>query len=371
MSSLYIHIPFCHHKCIYCNFYSIAQSFDKDLYVDCLVKELALKKNVIDNNLQTIYFGGGTPSLLTINQLEKILKAIHYLYTITQKAEITLEANPENCSKEYLSNLKQLGINRLSIGIESFDDKELKLLNRSHTSLQAKQAIENAKMIGYENISIDLISNLMDSTLDKWKANIETFLDYDLQHISCYTLMIEENTMLEKLIKKHKYLPLDEDLSLKQFDLTMNLLEKNSFIHYETSSYSKKGYQSKHNLVYWTFKDYLGIGAAAHSYYNNQRMWNEDNVKLYVNRIKNSYTNTYYQKEILRPIDNYNEYIMLSVRMQGGLKPSYVKENFPNHYEIFLQRLKVLIKDNFFDKDLNLTQKGWHLQDKLIVYLAQ
>lgn len=371
MSSLYIHIPFCHHKCIYCGFYSIAQSFDKDLYVDCLIKELSLRNSDIDKSIETIYFGGGTPSLLEINQLERIIKAIHNLFTIIPNAEITLEANPENCSKEYLNGLKQLGFNRLSIGIESFDDKELKILNRSHTSSQATQAIKNAKMVGFKNISIDLISNLMNSTLESWKANLETFLSYDLQHISCYTLMIEKNTMLEQLIKKHKYYPIDEDLSIQQFDLTMDLLKKNSFLHYETSSYAKEGFQSQHNMAYWTFKDYLGIGAAAHSYYKGQRIWNEDNVKLYVNRINDSCTNTYYQKEILTPIDNYNEYIMLSLRMQRGLQPAFVKENFPSYYNTFLKKLQTLIKDGFLNKDLSLTNKGWHLQDKLIIYMAQ
>lgn len=371
MSSIYIHIPFCHRKCIYCGFYSIAQKYDKDLYVNTLIKELNLRKNHLGKNIDTVYFGGGTPSLLNVKQIEKILTAIHKIYNVNSRAEITIEANAENCQKNYLKDLKNLGFNRLSIGIESFNDKELKFLNRSHTSNEAKNAIENAKQAEFPNISIDLICNIPNSTIESWQKNLETFLEYNLQHISCYNLMIEENTMLEKMLKKGKFSLISEDLALEQFDLTMQILETHSYIHYETSSYALKGFQSRHNTAYWTFKNYLGIGASAHSYYNNQRVWNEDNIELYINRINNSKTETLYRKENLNIKDNYNEYIMLALRMPKAINPIFVKENFPNQYPIFSKKLQEQINKGLLNKDLSFTKKGWHLQDEIILELAQ
>ena len=238
MSSLYLHIPFCHHKCVYCGFYSTARYIDRDLYTESLLKELHTRKDFIDNSLQTIYFGGGTPSLLSLQQAEKILTGIENVYDLSNVTEITFEINAENADADYLKGLKRLGINRLSIGIESFDDEDLRHLNRSHTSFQAETAIKNAVNAGYENISIDLISNLPFSCFEKWKKNLDIFISYNLPHISCYTLMIEQGTMLEKLIQNKKYFPVSEEYALKEFDYTMNVLKKNGYIHYETSSYA-------------------------------------------------------------------------------------------------------------------------------------
>ncbi len=363
MSSLYIHIPFCHHKCLYCSFYSVAQKYDTNLYVERLIKELCERQNFIDNNLQTIYFGGGTPSLLSLTQIEKILLAIENTYSISNVKETTFEINPENADKEYLIGLKNLGINRLSIGIESFDAEDLRLLNRSHTSLQAKQSIENAINTGFENISIDLICNLPFSSFEKWKNNLQTFINYDLTHISCYTLMIETGTMLEKLIQKGKYNPVSEEYAIKEFDYTMQTLEKHNYLHYETSSYAKHGYKSQHNLTYWTFQPYLGIGAGAHSYNGKVRQWNKNDINGY-------FIGNILQSENLTTLDKYHEYIMLSARMQNGLNKSYVQNHFPEFYNKFSINCNSMIQQGFLNNDLSLTSKGWHLQDTLILELC-
>jgi len=391
MSSLYIHIPFCHHKCIYCDFYSIAQRVDKDLYINSLLVELEEKKTFLNEKLQTIYFGGGTPSLLTLTQVEKILDKIKKIYDLSDIEEITFEINPEDAKKDYVKGLKDLGINRLSIGIESFDEEDLRFLNRSHTSVMARKSIENALQTDFENISIDLISNLPFSSMEKWQNNLDIFLAYNLPHISCYTLMIEENTMLYKLIQKGKYQPISEQESILQLDYTMSFLQEHNYIHYETSSYSKAGFQSKHNSTYWTFKQYLGIGAGAHSYKENIRMWNENDVFAYMDYYMNKYHNNNYlggnkdetksihhkqqykgfsKKEILSTQEQFEEYVMLSARMQNGLSLRVVEDRFPLYVDTFRNNCKKMIDSGLLNKDLSLTSIGWHLQDTLILNLC-
>lgn len=370
MAGLYVHIPFCHHKCIYCDFYSIAQSFDKRFYVDALVKEIEHRKDFLNERLDTIYFGGGTPSLLKVEEVSRIFEAIHRNFSLNTDNEITFEANPENISAEYVQQLKSLGVNRISLGVQSFDDRDLSLINRSHNSLTARKAIETILENNIENISIDLISNLPYTTLSSWEENLRIFLEYSLPHISCYTLMREEGTMLDKLLKKEKLSLLSEEDALKQLDLTMAILEGNGYNHYETSSYSKLGFHSRHNMSYWTFQDYLGVGAGAHSYKEGFRMWNEDNVYSYTERINRGEFFSKEREEVLEDKDKYNEYVMLASRMKNGLKDFYVKEKFPQYYSYFSKQIRKLIQENFLTQDLTLTKKGWHLQDEMILALA-
>lgn len=366
MASLYIHIPFCHHKCIYCDFYSIAQNVDKDLYINNLLLELEDKKDFLESKPTTIYFGGGTPSLLTIKQVDRILKGIDQILGLEDVREITFETNPEDSKEIYLRDLKSLGINRLSIGVESFDDRDLRLLNRSHNSLTAKASIENALKVGFENISIDLISNLPFSSFETWKQNLQTFALFDLPHISSYTLMIEEGTMLYQLIKKGKYQPISEQEAIRQLDYTISFLEDKGYTHYETSSYAKQGFESKHNLAYWTFQSYLGIGVAAHSYKENIRIWNENDITAY---LKDSY-HSISKQEKLSLLEQFEEYVLLSARMQKGLSLKAVKDKFPTYYEGFRVNCEKMISEGFLNNDLSLTLKGWHLQDTLILNLC-
>lgn len=369
MASLYVHIPFCHHKCIYCDFFSIAQHLDKETYIQTLLKEIILKKDLIFSTIKTIYFGGGTPSLLSINQLENILKEINNNFNTTQVEEITLEANPEDLSLDYLKGLKDIGINRLSIGVQSFDDKELKLLNRSHTSKSARRAIENAKSVGFNNISIDLIYNLPFSKIDTYKNNLNIFLSYFLPHISCYSLTREENTMLDKLIKKQKLTLPNEEEQLQQMDCTINTLENNNYYHYETSSYSKEGFQSKHNTCYWTNEEYLGFGAAAHSYIKDKRFWNDSNLDSYIKKVNNGVVNDKENMEELSLKDKYNEYVMLSSRLGSGFNLNYVENTFPQFYLHFKNGITSLQKQGLLSNNFAPTLKGFHLQNEMILNL--
>ncbi|MBR1769206.1 MAG: radical SAM family heme chaperone HemW [Bacteroidales bacterium] len=370
MSSLYFHIPFCHHKCIYCDFYSIAQSFDKDLYIRALINELKARKDFISPNISTVYFGGGTPSLLSAKQVGNILSEVYSLFSVESNAEISFEANPENINIEYAKELKKLGINRISLGIQSFDDRDLKLLNRSHNSETAKASIDLLRKAGFVNISADLISNLPYSTLGSWKKNLETLLAFRLPHISAYTLMREENTMLDKLLQKEKLQLLSEEEALEQMDLTCTMLENAGYIHYETSSFALMDYQSRHNINYWTFGEYLGLGAGAHSYKKNIRMWNIDDVFLYTKQIMQKDINSVCEQETLTQRDMYNEYIMLSARLKNGLNKNYIQENFPQYLNHFCSQTEILIKKGLLSSSLQPTKEGLHLQDYIILSLA-
>ncbi len=373
MSSLYVHIPFCHHKCIYCDFYSIAQKYDYDLYVKTLVKEIDNTDNIVPDvskDVSTIYFGGGTPSILLLDNLKKIMACIEKNFNIRYNAEITLEANPENISFDYSKGLKSLGFNRISLGVQSFEDKDLKILNRSHNSLMAKQAILILQQAGFSNISVDLISNLPNTTLSSWQKNLEIAISFDIPHISCYTLMREKGTMLDTLLKKEKLQLISEQEQLKQMDLTMDLLSAKGYIHYETSSYALPGKESKHNSCYWNNGEYIGFGAAAHSFVGDIRFWNESNVKDYVKRINDNDFSIQERMEELSLENKYNEYVMLRSRLSNGLSLEYVKANFPTYYPYFQTKINKIKKEGYLTDDNRLTRKGWHMQDSMILELA-
>jgi oxygen-independent coproporphyrinogen III oxidase len=372
MSSIYIHIPFCHHKCIYCDFYSIACHNKEEIvpsYITALKKEIVMKKDLLPFPINTIYFGGGSPSLLPINQIQEILLSLKDNYNTSQIEEITLEANPEDLSLDYLKRLKDIGINRLSIGIQSFDDKELRLLNRSHTSQQARTSIENAKSVGFNNISIDLIYNLPFSTIDSYKNNLNIFLSYSLPHISCYSLTREENTMLDKLIKQNKLSIPNEEEQLKQMDCTIKTLEENNYIHYETSSYCKQGFYSRHNAAYWTNKDYLGFGAAAHSYIKDRRFWNDSNIDSYIKKVNNGVVFDNDNMEELSYKDKYNEYVMLSSRLGSGFNLPYVEKTFPSYYNHFTKGITSLQRQGLLSPSFTPTLLGFHLQNEITLTL--
>lgn len=386
MLSLYIHIPFCHHKCIYCDFYSIAQKYDHRLYTKALVKEInnadKLYSYATNSNnpssfaykfpkeVKTVYFGGGTPSLLGLDCLEEILGNIRKNFIMSENMEITLEANPENITTDYALGLKSLGFNRISLGVQSFDDKDLKLINRSHNSLSAKQAIETLKQASFVNISIDLISNLPDTTLSSWQKNLETMSYYQIPHISCYSLTREEGTMLDILLKREKLQLLSEEEQLQQMDLTMDFLEEKGYLHYETSSFALPGFKSRHNNSYWQNQTYIGFGAGAHSFVENTRFWNENDVNQYVERIDKGDFSLKERRETLSLQDKYNEYVMLRSRLYDGLNPEYVKSEFPAFYSYFCKKIDKLIKDGYISSEYKLTRKGWHLQDSMILELA-
>ena len=288
MAGLYLHIPFCKSKCVYCGFYSTVNQKDMDKYVRFLTKEMALRSRETNGGtIKTVYFGGGTPSLLQISQLQQITTAIKQHFSIEENAEMTIEANPEQLTKDYCLNLKTLGFNRISIGIQSFHDEILQFLGRKHTAKEAIQAVENAHAAGFENISIDLIYGVNERNNTLWQKELETAFHLPIKHFSAYALTVEENSLLYRRIHQHKTVEPDEDLASIQYNILSESVENSPFAQYEVSNFAMKGWESKHNSAYWHRVPYLGLGPAAHSYDGRHRSWNAPTLSAYYTQIEN------------------------------------------------------------------------------------
>lgn len=386
MSGLYIHIPYCKQRCIYCDFYSSATREDKKTYIECLIKEFEQRKSELTQKIETIYFGGGTPSILTKDELSFLLTNILKQSELFNLSEITLEANPENLTFDYLEFLKKnTPINRLSIGIQSFNNQDLKILGRKHSAEEAIKAVKASQELGLDNISIDLMFNLPNMTKEKWLKNLQTAINLNIQHISAYSLTVEEGTMLHTLIDKQKLTLPTEKQQIEQFDLTIEFLTKNGFEHYETSNYASlkvndewlmvNGWRSKHNSSYWNNTPYLGLGASAHSFDGKERSWNISDLKGYVSRIQNNQPLS--EKETLTEKDKYNEYILVGTRIKEGLNPNYIKTNLPTYYTHFQTQVKKLIEEGLLKQEnpikqetpYTLTQEGSHLANRIAVNL--
>jgi len=327
MAGIYIHIPFCKQKCNYCNFFSSASSKNKEGFITALLKEIALQQPYINGEeINTIYFGGGTPSLLTKNNIEDIFNQLHKYYSISKDCEITLEANPDDLDRNKLTDIKNTPVNRLSMGIQSFDEDDLKYLNRIHSSQQAVDAIKNAQDIGFNNITIDLIYGIPGLTDEKWNANLTKSFELDIPHISSYCLTIEEGTALHHLINKGKAKPVDEEQGIRQFELLMDAMKTHNYIHYEISNFCKEGFVSIHNSNYWRQQKYLGLGPSAHSYNYVSRQWNTANITKYIASIDKGIVP--FEMEILTDDQKYNEYILTSLRTIWGVNIEYLKLNF-------------------------------------------
>ena len=325
MSGIYIHIPFCKKACHYCNFHFSTNMSLKTELINAIEKEIYLQKQYLDGDkIRTIYFGGGTPSILNEVELLQILNALHKTHKIDLEAEVTLEANPDDLTQEKLSMLKSVGINRLSIGIQSFFDEDLVWMNRSHNARQAIQSISDAQEIGLTNISIDLIFGNPTSTPKSWIENLEKVNQLNVPHLSCYGLTVEPNTALELMIQKGKSIaPKEEDYAI-QFVETMQQLEQMGYDHYEISNYAKEGKISQHNTSYWKQEKYLGLGPAAHSFNGQSRQWNVNNNPRYIRAIHQD--EAFYEKEVLKEKDIYNEYLMTGLRTKWGCKKERVFE---------------------------------------------
>lgn len=325
MSGIYIHIPFCKQACHYCNFHFTTSLRRKNELVAALLDEIDLRQSYLDNEIvETIYFGGGTPSLLNFEDLEKIQGSLKQKFSISPDAEVTLEANPDDINREKLKAWKLTGINRLSIGIQSFFEEDLIWMNRAHNALQAKQCIELAQKEGFNNITIDLIYGTPSLTDEKWKRNVDTAISLGIPHLSCYALTVEEKTTLHKLIVQHKKEDINKDAQADQFLLLMNWLEHAGFEHYEISNFAKPGFRSRHNSSYWQGKKYLGLGPSAHSYDSVSRQWNISNNNIYIDSLKKGALA--FEKEILTPIQQLNEYIMTSLRTNEGLSLKIIEQ---------------------------------------------
>ncbi|MBS1653940.1 MAG: radical SAM family heme chaperone HemW [Bacteroidetes bacterium] len=325
MSGIYIHIPFCKQACHYCNFHFTTSLRRKNELVAALLDEIDLRQSYLDNEIvETVYFGGGTPSLLNFEDLEKIQGSLKQKFSISPDTEVTLEANPDDINREKLKAWKLAGINRLSIGIQSFFEEDLIWMNRAHNALQAKQCIELAQKEGFNNITIDLIYGTPSLTDEKWKRNVDTAISLGIPHLSCYALTVEEKTTLHKLIVQHKKEDINKDAQADQFLLLMNWLEHAGFEHYEISNFAKPGFRSRHNSSYWQGKKYLGLGPSAHSYDSVSRQWNISNNNIYIDSLKKGALA--FEKEILTPIQQLNEYIMTSLRTNEGLSLKIIEQ---------------------------------------------
>lgn len=364
MAGLYIHIPFCKKACHYCNFHFSTSLKNRKKIISSMIKEIEIKSIGYEDLIETIYFGGGTPSLLSIIEIDSLIKAVIDNFKISKKPEITLEANPDDLNVSKLKELSNSLINRLSIGIQSFNDQDLKLMNRSHNSFDSINCIDNSLKY-FDNISIDLIYGMPNSNLISWEKNLNLALNWDLNHISAYALTVEPKTALEKYIQKEIILPLDEEFVYDQFNLMYDKLSDLNYINYELSSFAKKGYFSKNNSGYWLGKKYVGIGPSSHSFDGFSRSWNVSNNKLYVSDIQNN--KMYHQKEKLTHIDQYNEYIMTGLRTMWGISLSNLQEKFGKKIENhFVKKSKKFIESKLLiiENDLIKTsKKGKFLSD--------
>ena len=365
MSGIYIHIPFCKQACHYCDFHFSTSMKKKDEMVLALAKEIQMRKSEFENEVvETIYFGGGTPSRLTIADLRLQMDSIYKNYKVAENPEITLEANPDDLSEDYLIELSKIGINRLSIGIQSFFEDDLQLMNRAHDSAEARKCLEIATQY-FDNISLDLIYGIPGMSNEKWRQNIETALSFGIPHISSYALTVEPKTALNKLIQTGKIDKPKDEVAEAHFQILVETLEANGFIHYELSNFGKENYFSKNNSAYWLGKKYLGIGPSAHSYDGISRSWNVSNNAIYLKSLEENKLPT--EIEILSKSDRYNEYIMTGLRTIWGVSLDRIADEFGNEYFDYLQKqARKFIDDELLfveNKILKPTLKGKFLTD--------
>ncbi|HMT30144.1 MAG TPA: radical SAM family heme chaperone HemW [Bacteroidia bacterium] len=369
---MYIHIPFCRQACSYCDFHFSVNHERMEEVVDAIITEIELRKNYLESNddkpvLHTIYFGGGTPSLLNKSQLEKIFLQIEKYYTIASDAEITLEANPDDLTVEKLNELRQTPINRLSIGVQSFFEEDLKLMNRAHNAEMAKASIVAAAEAGFSNITMDLIYGVPEMSDDRWRKNLEQAFALPVNHLSCYSLTVEKRTALDKQIREGKIKPIEDERSISHFKILMDESQKQGFDHYEISNFGKPGFYSQHNSSYWKNIPYIGIGPSAHSYNGISRQWNISSNAAYVKAIQQHEIPA--EIEILTLENKYNEYIMTGLRTQWGVNSDYILSAFGEKYhsDFLLQineyvETEMVIKQN---RDYILTRSGKLIADRI------
>ncbi len=365
---VYIHIPFCKKSCSYCNFYfSVSQTQKTDI-VEAILKEIDMHNNFLKTDkIQSVYFGGGTPSLLETSEVERILTKIGDYYDFEDDIEITLEANPDDINTNYLKKLQAIGVNRFSLGVQSFIDKELKLLGRNHSAEDAIKSIKLIQDSGFYNFNIDLIFGIPDSGIENWEYNLNLFDKLSIPHLSCYGLTIEPNTKLNYQIEKQKiHLP-DEELAASMFCHTINFLEERGYIHYEISNYAKAGKLAIHNTNYWKGIPYLGLGPSAHSYDGKSRRWNIASTKKYLDFIINGKTT--YQEEILSRADLFNEYILTGLRTKWGINKAIINSYGSNFSSNFFNQIKKHIeskKVELINGNYILTNKGKLIADNIM-----
>jgi len=361
MSGVYIHIPFCKQLCHYCAFHKSISLQAMDEMLESLKKELEIRKDYLtDKSISTIYFGGGTPSVYPVKQIDSLIETVGKYWNIDTDAEITIEANPDDLQPEYLKNLAASPINRLSVGIQSFHDEDLILMNRRHTGKQAFDAIRRAQDYGFDNISVDQIYGVPGLTMEKWQQNLQQVFDLNIQHISSYHLMYDPNTVFARKLEQGQLQELDEEESFDQFKYLLEKARENGFIHYEISNFCKEGYISRHNSSYWLQQPYLGIGPSAHSYNLNEREWNIANNHKYMRAIQEQ--QNFSEKEALSFSDRFNDFVLTTLRTYWGMNLEHVKQQFGKAiYQHCLVKTEKYLHSKHMRKDGNaiiLTDKG-------------
>ena len=369
MSGIYVHIPFCKQACHYCDFHFSTSLKNKDALVKSILTEIDIRMNYLpDKSIETIYFGGGTPSLLSEKDLFLILEKIYKQYKVSKDAEITLECNPDDLNNEKLKELKRLEINRLSIGLQSFNDEELIWMNRAHTAMESESSVKRAQDRGFENITIDLIYGSKFSTLNNWKKTLDKAIGLDIKHISSYNLTIEDKTKLGHDFKTKKETAIDDEKSSEMFLEMIDRLEKSQFIHYEISNFGKEGFFSTHNSNYWKGAYYIGYGPSAHSFDGVSRQWNISNNPTYIKYIDEK-NDAYFEKEILTEKERFNEYILTALRTIWGVNLNYLKKHFNDDFiKLFLNQIIYYIDQEqviVHNETYTLTEKGKLLADKI------
>lgn len=346
MAGLYIHIPFCESKCIYCDFYSMVNNNHLiDKYIDALLVEAAQRKNELNSEtITTVYLGGGTPSLLSITQLLKLVNGLKKVFDFSAVEEFTIEVNPDDVTADYIHQAKSHGINRVSMGVQSFSDEDLRFINRRHTAMQATDAIHIIKKAGIDNISIDLIYGIPGQNIEKWKNNVDTAISLLVQHISAYTLMYEEGTRLSVMRSLGKITEVDDDVVAAMYDYLVAQLKSNGYIHYEISNFALPGFHSRHNSSYWNLTPYLGLGVAAHSFDGTVRRYNPSNLKKYLDALGEG--NLCVEVEKITKAEKYDEYVMLRLRTADGIDADELMHRFDEeYYQFFIEKTKPLVSE--------------------------
>lgn len=370
MAGLYIHIPFCKSRCVYCGFYSTTAHDLRQSYVDALCREIIMRCKD-DSPIATIYLGGGTPSQLSISQLQQIFNTLYKYNKVAEDAEITIECNPDDVNETFVEGLRTLPVNRISMGAQTFDDARLKFLHRRHTASQVVSAVDRLRKAGYANISIDLMCGLPGETLNDWEADITQALALNAEHLSAYCLMIEEGTPLHQLLQDGKITETDEELERQMYETIIDCLETAGYEHYEISNFARKGCRSRHNSSYWDGTPYIGIGAAAHSYDIRTRSWNVSDLHQYIKGIERG--ERLYEEELLDEDTRYNDTITVALRTREGLDLTTLSEKHRNYC---LQNAQRFLDDGLLALDnssqsLHLTRRGLFVSDMIMSELMR
>lgn len=369
MAGIYLHIPFCRKLCYYCDFYHVISKDDNSLFISALKKEADLRSNYLaGNTVSTIYLGGGTPSVLTVKEIGSVLDHLRNCFSVDKEYEITIELNPDDVTIDYLKGLADTGINRVSLGVQSWRDEDLKMMNRRHTAAQAHDALVNLSEAGFSNISVDLIYGIPGMETGEWASSLDKTLSFDIKHLSAYHLTIEPGTVFNRMKEKGSLIEIDEDESTAEFNILLEKTGSAGFINYEISNFGKPGYFSIHNTNYWKQVPYLGLGPSAHSFNGYSRQWNVKDLKKYIKAINSG--QLLFEKEELDIKTKFNEYVMTSLRTMWGIDLEYIEKIFEKEGYDYIVNLSgkfidygLMKQDN---KNLMLTNQGKMISDNII-----